>query len=288
MVVFLEMIDYNSPQQIKEFLEFHGLGMQKKFGQNFLINSTARTKIIKTLELDESSRVWEVGPGLGCMTSEILDMGANLTAFEIDRGFSRILKDFFGKKKNFKLVEGDVLKTWKAEQAIDSPQIFVGNLPYNIAATLFADFISHGIFFEKGAITIQKEVALRMTAKPHSKDYSSFSVLCQWMYEVKPLMDLGAGSFWPPPHVDSRAVLFTKKENPPACSNPQLFLKILRALFSSRRKTIKNNLGSYLKNTENSNSVESILEKADLDLQLRAENLTLEQIIHLSNIIDSC
>ncbi|MGL4987459.1 MAG: 16S rRNA (adenine(1518)-N(6)/adenine(1519)-N(6))-dimethyltransferase RsmA [Treponemataceae bacterium] len=282
------MIDYNSPQQIREFLDFHELGMQKKFGQNFLINSTARSKIINALDLDKTNTVWEVGPGLGCMTNEALETGAKLTAFEIDRGFSRILNDFFGKRKNFKLIEGDVLKTWKKEFEIAKPQYFFGNLPYNIAATLFADFISNGVFFEKGVITIQKEVALRMTAKPHSKDYSSFSVLCQWGYHLKPLMDLSASSFWPPPHVDSRVVLFTKKETLPWCENPQTFLKILRALFATRRKTIKNNVAVYLKQHNNPIDAESTLKKADLNPQLRAENLTLEQIIHLANTIDSC
>jgi 16S rRNA A1518/A1519 N6-dimethyltransferase RsmA/KsgA/DIM1 with predicted DNA glycosylase/AP lyase activity len=89
-----------------------------------------------------------------------------------------------------------------------------------------------------------------MTAKPGSADYSSFSVLCQWAYDIKPLFDLSGSNFWPKPNVDSRAVLFTKKEAFPNCKNPQSFIKMQRALFSSRRKTVRNNLSGFLNNNE--------------------------------------
>ncbi|MBO7135805.1 MAG: ribosomal RNA small subunit methyltransferase A, partial [Spirochaetaceae bacterium] len=197
-------IDYNSPASLKAFLEARGLAMQKKFGQNFLINGQARKKLIDSLEIEKATTVWEIGPGLGAMTSGILDRGAELTAFEIDHGFAAALSEFFGGRPNFKLVEGDVLKTWKTVE--DRPARLFGNLPYNIAATIFADLICAGVRFDKAVITVQKEVAQRMSAKPGSEDYSSFSVLCQWAYDVTPLMDLGGGSFWPKPNVDSRAV----------------------------------------------------------------------------------
>ena len=108
--------DYNSSSEIKTFLENKGLAMQKKFGQNFLINENARKKIIDSLDVNDSTTVWEVGPGLGCMTEEILSRGANLTCFEIDKGFASCVKQFFedySVKEKFSLVEGDVLKTWK-------------------------------------------------------------------------------------------------------------------------------------------------------------------------------
>ena len=244
--------DYNSPAELKKLLDANGFSMQKKFGQNFLINQSAREKLIDALDIAEGTTVWEVGPGLGAMTSEMLDRGAKLTAFEIDRGFSSLIKQFFSEysdKQSFNVIDGDVLKTWYAqtEEGTQLPQRFFGNLPYNIAATIIADTIEKGIRFERCVFTVQKEVALRMCAKPGTEQYSSLSVLCNWAYDVKPLMDLSGANFWPKPNVDSRAVLFTKKEDFPLCNEPFYFIKLQRALFSSRRKTVRNNLQCFLK-----------------------------------------
>ena len=136
--------DYNSPAELKAILDTNGFSMQKKFGQNFLINQQAREKLIEALEIEKNTTVWEVGPGLGAMTSIILEKGANLTVFEIDRGFASLVKSFFHdeeEKSQFKLVEGDVIKTWynQTENGTVIPQRFFGNLPYNIAATIIAD-----------------------------------------------------------------------------------------------------------------------------------------------------
>ena len=283
--------DYNSPSEIKNFLESNGLAMQKKFGQNFLINENARKRIIDALDITENSSVWEVGPGLGCMTEEILLRGASLTAFEIDRGFAECLKNFFDSyAEKFSLVEGDVLKTWKKERAAfsdktgkENPDRFFGNLPYNIAATLIADTIENQVRFDKCVFTVQKEVAKRMTAKPGTEDYSSFSVLCSWAYDINNVIDLAGTNFWPKPNVDSRAVLFTKKEGFPDCENPKLFCKMQRSLFSSRRKNVKNNLGIFLSSAE---KAEYALDKAKIMPSLRAEVLTLEQMLVLSDVLN--
>ena len=180
--------DYNSPAELKQVLDINGFSMQKKFGQNFLINSEARKKLIDTLQVDENTSVWEVGPGLGAMTSEILERNAELTVFEIDRGFASLISNYFedfAKKDKFFLVEGDVLKTWKNHlEKTKIPDRFFGNLPYNIAATIIADTIENNVRFERCVFTVQKEVAQRMTAKPGQSDYSSFSVLCQWAYDL--------------------------------------------------------------------------------------------------------
>lgn len=279
--------DYNSPFELKQFLDQNGFSMQKKFGQNFLVNADARKKLIDFLQIDENTSVWEVGPGLGAMTSEILERNAKLTAFEIDRGFASMVKQFFAEYEEngkFFLIEGDVLKTWKNYLETTSlPDRFFGNLPYNIAATIIADTIENNIRFDRCVFTVQKEVAQRMTAKPSQDDYSSFSVLCQWAYDVKNIMDLAGGNFWPKPNVDSRAVLFTKKEDFPRCNNPKLFVKMQRALFSSRRKTVRNNLSQFLNN--NDIAVEC-LNKADIDIMKRAEVLTIDELLKLSDIIN--
>lgn len=279
--------DYNSPAELKQILEQNGFSMQKKFGQNFLINSDARKKLVDFLDINENSKVWEVGPGLGAMTNEILERKATLTAFEIDRGFASLLKQFFKDYESdgkFCLVEGDVLKTWKNYlKKTELPDRFFGNLPYNIAATIIADTIENNVRFEKCVFTVQKEVAQRMTAKPSQDDYSSFSVLCQWAYDLKNIVDLSGGNFWPKPNVESRAVLFTKKKNFPGCKNPKLFMKLQRSLFSSRRKTVRNNLAQFLKNND---FAAECLKKADIDVMKRAEVLTIEQLLKLSDIID--
>lgn len=280
--------DYNSPSELKSFLESQGMAMQKKFGQNFLLNEKARIKLIDCLDINENSRVWEVGPGLGSMTSEILKRGAELTVFEIDRGFASLIKQFFSdyiEEGKLHIVEGDVLKTWKKtieEKGI--PDRFFGNLPYNIAATLIADTIENNIRFEKSVFTVQKEVAMRACAKTGTEDYSSFSILCQWAYNLSPLMDLTGGNFWPRPNVDSRAFEMVKKEDFPNCKDPSLFMKIQRALFSSRRKNVRNNLTIFLSNQEKATEA---LEKAGINPMARAEALEIEKILQLSDILSS-
>lgn len=279
--------DYDSPSSLKNFLDQQGMAMQKKFGQNFLINGPARRRLIDALQVDDVTSVWEVGPGLGAMTDEILSRGASVTAFEIDRGFASCVRDFFKDYETqgkFTLVEGDVLKTWKSQAEKQLPDRFFGNLPYNVAATIIADMISAGYRFPRSVVTVQKEVAQRMCATVGSKDYSSFSILCSWAYKVTPLMDLGGGSFWPRPNVDSRAVVMELREDFPRCQNPEHFMKLLRGLFASRRKTIKNNLTVFYSNGEQASAV---LDEAKINPQIRAEELPLETLLHLSDISNS-
>ena len=282
----MEHPDYNSPLALKAFLDENGMAMQKKFGQNFLVNADARKKIIDSLDIDENSTVWEVGPGLGSMTDEILGRGAKLTAFEIDHGFARLVRQFFenySEKGKFELVEGDVLKTWKKysdEHGV--AQRFFGNLPYNVAATIIADTINEGVRFDKAVVTIQKEVAQRMIAKEGTENYSSFSVLCQWAYNVKNIVDLAGGNFWPVPNVASRAVLMTKREDFPRCKNPKLFMKMLRQLFSSRRKTVRNNMLALAGNEK----TDLALEKAGIKGSVRAEDLSVDMLLKLSDALN--
>ncbi|MBQ0052085.1 MAG: ribosomal RNA small subunit methyltransferase A [Treponema sp.] len=283
----LQHPDYNSPLALKSFLDENGMAMQKKFGQNFLVNEDARKKIIDCLDVTENTKVWEVGPGLGAMTDELLRRGVNLTAFEIDHGFARLVRQFFedySEKGKFELVEGDVLKTWKKYcDEKGSADRFFGNLPYNVAATIIADTINEGIRFEKAVVTIQKEVAQRMTAKEGSENYSSFSVLCQWAYDIKNVVDLAGGNFWPVPNVASRAVLMTRKENFPCCNNPKLFMKMIRQLFASRRKTIRNNMLGLAGGAE---KTDKVLEMAGIKASERAENLSVAELLKLSDCLN--
>ncbi len=278
--------DYNSPAALRLFLEAQGFAMQKKFGQNFLINEAARVSLVDALSVTEGTTVWEVGPGLGSMTDELLRRGATVTAFEIDYGFVSLLQQFFepyAARGDFTLVEGDVLKTWEAH-AKEKPMRFFGNLPYNVAATIIADMIENDMRFEKMVVTVQKEVGERMCAKPATENYSSFSVLCQWAYTVKPLMDLAGGNFWPRPNVASRALSLVRRDDFPRCKDPKLFMRLTRALFSARRKTIRNNIQPLLQGCP----AERVFELAGIAAHERAENLSIDALLALSDALYTC
>jgi 16S rRNA (adenine1518-N6/adenine1519-N6)-dimethyltransferase len=280
-------INYDSPLALKAFLEERGLGMRKKFGQNFLINPAIRRKLEGSLGLEKGEGVWEIGPGLGVMTRDLLAMGGRVTAFEIDPGFIRILREFFGNEEAFLLIEGDVLKNWQHEAGAD---YLIGNLPYNIAAVLLADMIEGGRFFKRMVVTVQKEVARRMAAKPGSADYSSFSVLVGSVYRVSPLMVIGGSSFYPSPRVDSQGVLLEKLPDAERAGKSPLFYPLVRRLFSSRRKTIKNNLQAFVSSRTTEGDVRAIasaaLEKCGIKPEERAENLGIPCFEELAVVLE--
>ena len=282
-------INYDSPCELRAFLDTKGLGMRKKYGQNFLVNSGARKKLLDALLIKKGDAVWEIGPGLGAMTKGLLERGANVTAFEIDPAFSRALKEIFGSAASFCLVEGDVLKTWPSLKH-DGELFLFGNLPYNIAAALIADFIEKGRLFGRMVVTVQREVAQRMAAKPGSSCYSSFSVLCSSVYKVKLLDVIKSASFYPEPRIDSQGVLLEK-----ICdrgSFPKLFTPLVRSLFSSRRKTVRNTLSVFAasaiieKEKTCRELAEEILIKAGVQGERRPETLDIEEFRVLAQILE--
>ena len=280
--------NYNSAAALRTFLDQNGLGMRKKFGQNFLINPGVRQSLVRALDAPAGESVWEIGPGLGAMTSLLLEEGLCVRAFEIDAGFACVLREIFAAHHGFTLIEGDALKTWRDEPA--APYL-LGNLPYNIAAAVLSDFIEQGRYFDRIVVTVQREVARRMAAVPGSADYSSFSVLCASAYRVKPLMVIKGASFYPKPNVDSQAVMLERRDdaarNRPACLYP-----LVRQLFSSRRKTVKNNLTAFLKLPESGaaayavQAAQEALETSALDGGRRAEELSLADFEALAKTIE--
>ena len=282
-------INYNSASALRSFLEREGLGMLKKFGQNFLINPAVRQALCDALGAE--TEVWEIGPGLGAMTALLLDKGLAVKAFEIDTGFIRVVKQIFAEDECFDIVEGDCLKTWNT---LKPAQFLLGNLPYNIAATLIADFIEKDCLFERMVVTVQKEVALRMTAKAGSKNYSSFSVLCSSAYDVKPLMTIRPSSFYPCPNVDSMGVLLEANPQKKSPKSP-LFYQLVRALFSSRRKTLKNNLTTFVASiiekfpagTEKQEICAAVLLENGLSGNERAEELEIDIFMSLAKSLEN-
>ena len=286
------LINYNSASALRSFLEQEGLGMQKKFGQNFLINPAVRQSLLDALGAEKGDEVWEIGPGLGAMTALLLDSGLNVKAFEIDAGFIRVLKQIFAEEKSFSIVEGDCLKTWSAQKPA---QFLLGNLPYNIAAALIADLIEKKRQFTRMVVTVQKEVALRMAAKAGAKDYSSFSVLCSSAYNVKTLMTISPSSFYPRPNVDSMGVLLETDLEKNKTPKPPEFFQLVRALFASRRKTIKNNLSVFIASimkrfpveAEKNDICRALLHENGLSGNERAEELETEVFLSLAKSIEN-
>jgi 16S rRNA (adenine1518-N6/adenine1519-N6)-dimethyltransferase len=268
--------------------------MQKKFGQNFLINRNAREKLLDALDLRAGDAVWEVGPGLGAMTAGLIARGAMVTAFEIDRGFLEVLEEFFGGVPGFVLIPGDVLKTWP--QAKRRATYLLGNLPYNIAAALLADFIERNFFFTRMVVTVQKEVARRIIAAPGSGDYSSFSVLCASAYTMTPLPVFKGALFYPPPKVDSQGIRFDIRTDIDPGAYPPSFKPLVRGLFASRRKTVKNNLQNFVSSRiinkekgRKQNAEEiclGVLDSCGVRPNERAENLGLSDFAALAKALD--
>jgi 16S rRNA (adenine1518-N6/adenine1519-N6)-dimethyltransferase len=272
--------------------------MRKKYGQNFLIDREARDRILDALEIRTGDLVWEIGPGLGAMTRGLLDRGGRVMAFEIDPGFIRVLRELWGENGNFTLIEGDVLKTWPSMGGGD---YLLGNLPYTIGAVLLGDFIEKKRFFKRMAITIQKEVARRMSSGPGTEDYSSLSVLCASAYTIRPIRVLRPSSFYPPPHVDSQALRFDLRTDVDPASYPALFYPLVRSLFSFRRKTVKNNLSGFVASLKKGGSrpppggagegqireiTGEALRASGISPQRRAETLSQEDFLRLAGILE--
>lgn len=257
--------------------------MCKKFGQNFLISAAIRTKIVDALDVRDGMKVWEIGPGIGSLTKELLSRGAQVTAFEIDHGFCRVLREFaFPGEEAFHLVEGDVLQTMTEQTGI--PERICGNLPYNVGSVCLARLMEGPRRPEKMVFTLQKEVVERICAQPGSKEWSSLSILCQMDYQPRSLFSIKPGSFYPEPNVQSQVLLLERRENSlvPALLKDD-FLLVVRDLFAQRRKTIKNNLlcgkcgGMIL-----ADGVAAVIEESGIAPSRRAEELDWNELVTLT------
>ena len=236
-------INYNSINSIKTVLERKNIAPRKIWGQNYLINEHIREKIVDALEIKENEQIWEIGPGLGAMTVILLKKTNFLTAFEIDPKYSEILNEEFGKFKNFKLIEGDFLKTYKGEK-ISGNKIF-SNLPYNIASKVISTLIEDKILNEM-VFTVQKELADRMIAKKGNKNYSSFTVLVQSHFNVIKIMDIDKKNFYPIPKVKSSTLKLIPQKY--EIKEFKEFNKLVRTVFTSRRKKFENTIINFITN----------------------------------------
>lgn len=274
--------DYSSISSITKLLEENGLSMTKKFGQNFLISQVMLEKIVSLCGSLAGANVWEIGPGFGALTTKLLQQNAHVTAFEIDHGFCKILKEqAYVNNPNFRLIEGDALKTWKAlYEKEGTPNVICANLPYNVGSIFIASLIENRCLPNRMVYTLQSEVVQRMCSKSGDKQYSGFSVLTNIDYENKEAFKIKAGCFFPPPNVDSSVVVMGKRKKPTISQEEvSFFINFVRTIFSQRRKTIKNNLkGMGL----NGDAMEAVFEKVGICASKRPEHLTMEELEALS------
>ncbi len=269
----------------------NNLSFSKKLGQNFLISPAPRKKIIGALDLiDNSLNVWEIGPGIGAMTHMLLNLDAKLTAFELDYGFCGILHTLFDGNDNFKLIEGDFIKNWFTYQKeFGVPDRIIGNLPYNVGSVMIANLIEKRCTPEIMVFTLQREVAMRITASPGSKNYSSFTLLCGIDYETKKIGELNPGNFFPKPDVVSSIIKFVKRSQPSVPEEHRtMFLECVRDVFRSRRKTIKNNLlnGSFGDRFGKEEGWE-LLKASSLNSDDRGENLSIDDILEFVQFVQN-
>jgi 16S rRNA (adenine1518-N6/adenine1519-N6)-dimethyltransferase len=265
----------DSPADIRALLEERGLALKKRWGQNFLVNRGARQRLIEILGPRSHETVWEIGPGLGSMTEMLTRASARVIAFELDRGLCRYLEDTLRGVTAFTLVPGDFLDTWKSimeEQG--APDRILGNLPYSSASLMIADIIESGVRPTRMVFTVQRELADRMASPPGRKSYSSFSVLCQTCFNVTGRGDLQPGSFYPVPDVVSSIVEMTPAPGAPEGEVLKVFSGLARVFFSSRRKTIRNNVKD--------GAVLGALAEEGIDLGLRAEQIAPEVFVRLA------
>jgi 16S rRNA (adenine1518-N6/adenine1519-N6)-dimethyltransferase len=277
-------VNYNSPSEIRNILKENHLSLKKRWGQNFIINRNIRERIIRLIRPGKNELIWEIGPGLGAFTESLLGSGAHVIGFEIDHGLVAYLKMVFAHHSQLKLVEGDIVKTWERSlKEYGMPTKVYGNLPYASASAIILSFILKDFSPHLLFITIQRELAERMGARPGTKDYSSFSVLFQYAFVIKDRFHLKPASFYPLPAVMSTFLCAVPAKRTANHEQKHFFFTIVRCAFRSRRKTLINNLLSesslqgFTKDT-----LTDILKEEGIPVKTRSEELSVEQCIHLA------
>jgi 16S rRNA (adenine1518-N6/adenine1519-N6)-dimethyltransferase len=270
-------VNLTSPKVVRALLDRYGLRADKRFGQNFLVERGYLQKIVDTVGLQPGETVYEVGPGLGTLTRALAEAGANVVSIEMDRRLEAVYVETLAGLP-VQIIWGDALAFDWASLAPQS--LFAGNLPYNIATPLITKLLLSGRFRRIVAL-VQKEVALRMVARPGTPAYGLLSVRVQYHARARRVVDLPPGAFFPPPKVTSSVVCLEPNERP---DHPSLF-RLVEASFAQRRKTLMNALKAAGYTPER---VAQALEALRLPLDVRGEALDLPQFEELAErVIDN-
>lgn len=274
---------FYSPTKMRGLLEKYGFNFKKNFGQNFIIDENVITNIIEKSGVDKDTLVIEIGPGAGSLTYKLSKYAKNVVCYEIDTKLKPILDEVLKDCNNVEVIFEDFLKSNVLDtvQKYEYKKIYVvANLPYYITTPIIVKLIEDKIPLEKIVVMVQKEVGNRFKAVPGTKEYSSLSVFLDYYFDVKKLIDVSSNVFMPKPNVDSIVVEFIKHNKYNNVINEELFFKLVRDSFKQKRKTLRNNLKEY-----DLNKINEVLIKHGKDLSVRAEKLTIEEFIEMSNVL---
>ena len=253
----------------------------KKLGQNFLVDPQIVAGIVGAAEIGPEDRVLEIGPGIGTLTQALAETGAAVTAVELDQRLLSVLAKTLEGYDNIRVIHGDILKVDIPREMGEGGYKVVANLPYYITTPIVMALLERRLPLERLVTMVQKEVALRMVAKPGSKDYGALSVAVQYYTEPRILFSVPSKSFIPAPAVESAVICCKVRTKPPVeIASEKLFFRVVKSAFGQRRKTLNN----ALKLTGlSSQGIATILEGAKIDGVRRGETLTLDDFAALSN-----
>lgn len=277
-----------TPSATKEIINKYSFAFQKKFGQNFLIDSNVLESIIRGAEITKDDFVLEIGPGIGTMTQYLCEAARQVVAVEIDKMLIPILEDTLSEYDNVEVINQDVLKVdikSLAEEKNNGKLIkVVANLPYYITTPIIMGLFESGVPIDSITIMVQKEVADRMQTGPGSKDYGALSLAVQYYATAKVILNVSATCFMPRPNVDSAVIKLTRHKKPTVnVADEKLMFKIIRASFNQRRKTLVNGLKNSPELSFSKEQIVKAIEKIGKPETIRGEALTLEEFAELAN-----
>ena len=270
-----------SPEVVHYICKRFDIKMSKKLGQNFLIKRGIVDEIVHAAELTPGEPVLEVGPGIGTLTQGLAQSGADVTAIELDRRLLEVLDTTLASYDNVRIVHGDVLKLDVPTIMNHKPFKVVANLPYYITTPIIMALLESKLPIERLVVMVQKEVALRMVAKPGTKDYGALSVAVQYYTEPDIVLDVPPKSFLPAPAVTSSVIRCVLRDKPPVdVIDEKLFFRVVKAGFAQRRKTFANTMKTTGLSKDR---IEELLAKANIDGQRRGETFTLQEFADVAN-----
>lgn len=277
-----------NPQNTIAVLQKYNFVFQKKFGQNFLIDTHVLDKIIRSAEITKDDFVLEIGPGIGTMTQYLACAAGKVVAVEIDRALIPILEDTLEGYDNVTVINEDVLKVDIAklaeEQNGGKPIKVVANLPYYITTPIIMGLFEKNVPIKSITVMVQKEVADRMQVGPGTKDYGALSLAVQYYAKPYIVANVPPNCFMPRPKVGSAVIRLERYEKPPVeVKDEKLMFRIIRASFNQRRKTLVNGLKNSPELDFTKEEIEAAIEKLGKGSSIRGEALTLEQFAWLSD-----
>lgn len=277
-----------NPQNTIAVLNKYRFVFQKKYGQNFLIDTHVLDKIIRAAQIGADDFVVEIGPGIGTMTQYLAAAARQVMAIEIDKALIPILEETLEGYDNVTILNEDVLKVdirgLVEEQNNGEPIKVVANLPYYITTPIIMGLFESDVPLESVTVMVQKEVADRMKTGPGSKDYGALSLAVQYYARPELIANVPPNCFMPRPGVGSAVIKLTRHEKPPVQVEEEAFLfQVIRAAFNQRRKTLVNSLNNALDIAVPKEAAAKVLEEMGLSPSIRGEALTLEQFAELGN-----